>query len=398
MMNETETKEFLNNLRGTLTALSNLRIPTITAIASIALGGGLELALATTLRVFSSVAEVGLPETRLGIIPGAGGTYRLRKLIGESHAQQMILTGRAVQGRNAFRLGLCNYVMDCEKGAKPKIRNSSVATTTGLKHEETATAAKEENTEGVNRGANGKVEGSKKSKVDFEDGVDRKALVLNQAIRIANEICQGGPVAVSAAFGAVKFESYNNEARGYDFCLDQGDEDRREALAAFKEKRRPRFSGRRTHSYKLKGSRDLKMEMDGAEGVLKPEEGDNISNRLAAFREPRPRFSRRQSDFKLKPFEDLETKKDGAEGLDKSERGKSLKDILDEVNRPGRYPPPDIPARLSSYLSMFNLQNPRDEIARHALGLLEFQVDNLQAKEERLMGQFHAIRQMKETP
>lgn len=55
-------------------------MPTISAVSSVALGGGLELALSTDLRVFSSSATIGLPETRIGIIPGAGGTYRLQKV------------------------------------------------------------------------------------------------------------------------------------------------------------------------------------------------------------------------------------------------------------------------------------------------------------------------------
>lgn len=74
------TRALLAALRSTLDAIETLPVPTIAAVASVALGGGLELALATDLRVFASTAIVGLPETRLGIIPGAGGTYRLQKV------------------------------------------------------------------------------------------------------------------------------------------------------------------------------------------------------------------------------------------------------------------------------------------------------------------------------
>lgn len=312
----------------------------------------------------------------------------MRKLIGESEAQRLILTGRPITGVSASRLGLCNYVINCEKAAKRTKGDSSVDTTTDVKHEETATEAKEENTEEDDRGENGKVDGRKKSKVGFEDGVDRKARILNQAIRIAREICLGGPVAVSAAFGAVRVASYDAEARGYEFCLDQGDEDRREALAAFNEKRWPRFSGRQP-DFKFERLKSLKMEKDGAEGVVKPEEGEKISNVLAAFE---PRFSGRLLDFKLKGLQDLEIKrlqdlemeKDGGEGVDKPEAGENILDVLDSAQR------------RSSNLSKLNTP---DEKAKHTdFELLESRVGNLRAKEERLMGQFHAISQMKEIP
>ncbi|TVY87871.1 Enoyl-CoA isomerase/hydratase [Lachnellula willkommii] len=74
-----ETQAFLLNLRTTFTALSLLPIPTISAISSLALGGGLELALCTHFRVLASTATVGLPETRLGIIPGAAAPIACRR-------------------------------------------------------------------------------------------------------------------------------------------------------------------------------------------------------------------------------------------------------------------------------------------------------------------------------
>ncbi len=81
------TSAFLLTLRATFTALAALPIPTISAISSMALGGGLELALSTHFRVLSSNAIVGLPETRLGILPGAGGTHRLPAIVGVPRAR-----------------------------------------------------------------------------------------------------------------------------------------------------------------------------------------------------------------------------------------------------------------------------------------------------------------------
>ena len=85
------TEQFLEKLRATFKGLAGLQIPTISAISSMALGGGLELALCTHLRVFGSSSTVGLPETRLAIIPGAGGTYRLPALIGPTRARDLIV-------------------------------------------------------------------------------------------------------------------------------------------------------------------------------------------------------------------------------------------------------------------------------------------------------------------
>ncbi|KJZ68218.1 hypothetical protein HIM_10952 [Hirsutella minnesotensis 3608] len=114
------TAEVLPSLHSTFTALSDLPIPTISAISSLALGGGLELALSTHFRVLASNATValGLPETRLGIIPGAGGTHRLPALIGLGRARDLILTGRRVAAPEAYFLGIADRVVEVipEKG------------------------------------------------------------------------------------------------------------------------------------------------------------------------------------------------------------------------------------------------------------------------------------------
>src|SRR5271168_650448 len=110
------TSVFIANLRHRFTSLSALPIPTISAVSSLALGGGLELALCTHMRVFSSTAQVGLPETRLGIIPGAGGTYRLPALIGIGRARDIILTGRRVSAAEAYFLGLADRLVEVVPG------------------------------------------------------------------------------------------------------------------------------------------------------------------------------------------------------------------------------------------------------------------------------------------
>lgn len=85
--------------------------PLIAAINGLALGGGLELALACDIRVATASAKLGLPEVGLGLIPGWGGTQRLPRLIGCGRATEMILTGRAITSEEAERIGLVNKVV-----------------------------------------------------------------------------------------------------------------------------------------------------------------------------------------------------------------------------------------------------------------------------------------------
>jgi enoyl-CoA hydratase len=95
-----------------LNRLSGLPIPTIAAMNGFAYGGGLELALACTLRVASENAKMGLPETSLGILPGYGGTQRLARLVGSAKALELILTSeKGVTAAEAHRIGLVNRVV-----------------------------------------------------------------------------------------------------------------------------------------------------------------------------------------------------------------------------------------------------------------------------------------------
>jgi enoyl-CoA hydratase/carnithine racemase len=90
--------------------LAALPLPTIAAIEGDALGGGLELALCCDLRVASATAVLGLPEVRLGVMPGSGGTQRLPRLIGLARAKELILLGEIVDADTALRFGLVNRV------------------------------------------------------------------------------------------------------------------------------------------------------------------------------------------------------------------------------------------------------------------------------------------------
>lgn len=94
-----------------MTRLANLPMPTIAAIEANALGGGLELALACDIRVASESAKLGLPEVRLAVTPGAGGTQRLSRVIGIGRAKELTLTGRIIDAYEAERIGLVSRVV-----------------------------------------------------------------------------------------------------------------------------------------------------------------------------------------------------------------------------------------------------------------------------------------------
>ena len=93
-----------------LATLDTLPMPSIALVNGYAFGGGLELALACTFRVAASGAKLGLPEIKLGLIPGYGGTQRLPRLVGEARALDLILTGRTVAADEALAIGLVNRI------------------------------------------------------------------------------------------------------------------------------------------------------------------------------------------------------------------------------------------------------------------------------------------------
>ncbi|KAJ5634597.1 hypothetical protein N7528_002439 [Penicillium herquei] len=187
-----ETQAFLTSLRALFSRLAALPIPTIACISGRALGGGLELALCCHLRVFSTDAVVALPETRLAIIPGAGGTYRLPNIVGMSNALDMILTGRNVPANEASKMGLCNRLVGEDLP------------------EDTSSASK-------------------------------LGLTLETSLELAKQISDAGPIAIRAAISALSYSCEAVENAAYESVLKT--KDRMAALTAFSEKRKPMLVG-----------------------------------------------------------------------------------------------------------------------------------------------------------
>lgn len=98
--------------QATFARLDRLPMPSVAIINGYAFGGGLELALACTARIATRNARMGLPEVKLGLIPGYGGTQRLPRVVGESRSLEMIMTGRTVDAEEALRIGLVNRLVD----------------------------------------------------------------------------------------------------------------------------------------------------------------------------------------------------------------------------------------------------------------------------------------------
>jgi len=110
-MTHPQVNKFLVDLRSALSELESLPMPTIAAIDGPALGGGLELGFACDFRVAAhDVTKIGLPEVRLGIIPGAGGTQRAVRLLGMSKAKDLVFTARTLTAAEALEWGVVDYV------------------------------------------------------------------------------------------------------------------------------------------------------------------------------------------------------------------------------------------------------------------------------------------------
>jgi len=98
--------------QATFARLGRLPMPSVAIVNGYAFGGGLELALACTFRLATKNAKMGLPEIKLGLVPGYGGTQRLPRAVGEARALEMIMTGRTVDAEEAHRIGLVNRLID----------------------------------------------------------------------------------------------------------------------------------------------------------------------------------------------------------------------------------------------------------------------------------------------
>ena len=187
-LSEPQVREFITTIRNLFSFIESLRVPVIAAVNGVALGGGTELALACDLRIASSTASLGLTETRLAIIPGAGGTQRLPRLVGRGKAKELIFTGRRVDATEALQIGLVNQV------SKPEA-------------------------------------------------------LLDDALGMAGMICETGPIAIQQAKYAINHGLETDlhtglaiESNAYWITIPT--EDRLEGLTAFREKRKPVYKGK----------------------------------------------------------------------------------------------------------------------------------------------------------
>jgi methylglutaconyl-CoA hydratase len=187
-MSDEEVRAQLRAYRTELAWLGTAPFPVVAAVNGAALGGGLELALSCDLRIAAPHAVFALPETSLGIIPAAGGTQRLPRLVGEAKALELILLGTRLDAAEASRIGLVNRVLEAEQD------------------------------------------------------------LLDETKRWLAPVLEGAPIAQRAAIEAIRasslplVEGLEVELAAYERCLTS--EDRREALRAFAEKRKPKFEGR----------------------------------------------------------------------------------------------------------------------------------------------------------
>lgn len=187
-MSDDEVRRFIFKIRNTFTALENLRKPVIAAMNGFAFGGGLELALACDIRIAAAGAQMGLTETSLAIIPGAGGTQRLPRIVGIAKAKELIYTAKRISAEEALAIGLVNQVVPADR-------------------------------------------------------------LMEAARSLALKICENGPIAIQQAkfalskgFDAPLEVGLNIESNAYWLCIPT--EDRQEGLRAFREKRKPRYQGR----------------------------------------------------------------------------------------------------------------------------------------------------------
>jgi enoyl-CoA hydratase len=187
-LSDSEVMRNVGKIRDVFQAIANLPHPTIAAINGFAFGGGFELLLACDFRIAVEQAKLGLTEVSWGIIPGAGGTQRLTRLIGEMKAKELILTARKISAYEALHCGILTRVVS---------KNS----------------------------------------------------LMGACEKLAGEILSNAPIAVRQAKLAIQLGAEVDivtgleiEAKAYEVTIPS--RDRQEALAAFSEKRRPVFTGK----------------------------------------------------------------------------------------------------------------------------------------------------------
>jgi methylglutaconyl-CoA hydratase len=224
-MTQRETVEFVSLLRRTLADLAALPMPTVAAVDGLALGGGLELALACDVRVASAGRSAfAAPEARLGVIPGAGGTQRLPRVVGRSRAKDLIFTCRRVGGAEAGMIGLVDHVV-----------------------------ADDDDGDDEGEGDEGEKEGKRQPQQRHphhrhHHDHHRGFPAYRRALEIARDVARAAPLSLRASKAAVD--------QGMEVDLHSGlkleealyarlvpSRDRLEGLRAFAERRAPRFEG-----------------------------------------------------------------------------------------------------------------------------------------------------------
>jgi enoyl-CoA hydratase len=148
----------------TMTRLQNIGKPTIAALNGMTLGGGCELALTCDFRIAEEQVFIGLPEIKLGVFPGAGGTQRLPRLIGASRAKELILVGEPISAKEAYRIGLVNRLVPIGQALE------AACTFAGVFRERSLAAI---------RSAKTAIDGG--LELDLQDGLKREARLFGEA-------------------------------------------------------------------------------------------------------------------------------------------------------------------------------------------------------------------------
>jgi enoyl-CoA hydratase/carnithine racemase len=110
-----EAEEHLRIYQDAFLAMSECPVPVIAAVNGLAMGGGCELALACDIRLAARTAKIGLPEVHIGLIPAAGGTQRLSRVVGVGYAKELLYTSKVLSAEEALAIGLVNHVVEDEK-------------------------------------------------------------------------------------------------------------------------------------------------------------------------------------------------------------------------------------------------------------------------------------------